>query len=224
MPGLSIGTNGAMSEEEWEEEERQTTGAMSEEEEAELIGAMAEREEQDGTVGAMSEEEEGVGEKEEVEQRLCLSIGTIGAMSEEEEAEEEKEEVEEEKETEAEQRRGLSIGTFGATSCEAEEAEQETELSEGVRVPGAEVFPREPVPVPPSKPGVTLNKARVLYLVRVSVISVKSMYKIGRGRKGRRSKNCILVNYRCLCTKLIEWGKVVYFDGPAKHAHYKHCY
>ena len=36
MPGLSIGTNGAMSEEEWEEEERQTTGAMSEEEEAEL--------------------------------------------------------------------------------------------------------------------------------------------------------------------------------------------
>jgi len=78
--------------------------------------------------------------------------GTVGAMSEEEEAEEEKEEVEEEKE-EAEQRRGLSSGTFGATSCEAEEAEQETELSEGVRVPGAEVFPREPVPVPPSKPG-----------------------------------------------------------------------
>ena len=151
---------------------------MSEEEEAE----------RDGTVGAMSEEEE----KEEAEWQ------TVGAMREEAEEEKEAEQTvgamsedqlsEEEKEEEAEQRPGLSIGTVGATSCEEEEAEQETELSEGVRVPGAEVFPREPVPVPPSKPGVTLNKARALYLVRVSVISVKSMYKIGRGRKGGGQK------------------------------------
>ena len=122
---------------------------MSEEEEAErdgTVGAMSEEEEKEEaewqTVGAMREEAE---EEKEAEQ-------TVGAMSEEEEGEEEKEEGEEEKE-EAEQRPGLSSGTFGATSCEAEEAEQETELSEGVRVPGAEVFPREPVPVPPSKPG-----------------------------------------------------------------------
>ena len=98
-----------------------------------------------GTIGAMSEEEER-GEA------MAERDGTVGAMSEEEEAEEEKEEAEEEKE-EAEQKPGLSSGTVGATSCEEEEAEQETELSEGVRVPGAEVFPREPVPVPPSKPG-----------------------------------------------------------------------
>ena len=111
------------------------------------IGAMSEEEERDGTVGAMSEEEE----KEEAEEEK-EEAELIGAMSEEEEAEEEKEEAEEEKE-EAEQKPGLSSGTVGATSCEEEEAEQETELSEGVRVPGAEVFPREPVPVPPSKPG-----------------------------------------------------------------------
>ena len=32
--------------------------------------------------------------------------------------------------------------------------------------------------------GVTLNKARALYLVRVSELHVKSMYKIDRGGKG----------------------------------------
>ena len=125
-------------EEEWEEEERQTIGAMSEE---------AER---DGTVGAMSEEEE----KEEAEEEK-EEAELIGAMREEEEAEQTVGAMKEDqlREEEAEQRPGLSSGTVGATSCEEEEAEQETELSEGVRVPGAEVFPREPVPVPPSKPG-----------------------------------------------------------------------
>ena len=111
---------------------------------------MSEEEERDGTVGAMSEEEE----KEEAEEEK-EEAELIGAMREEEEAEQTVGAMKEDqlREEEAEQRPGLSSGTVGATSCEEEEAEQETELSEGVRVPGAEVFPREPVPVPPSKPG-----------------------------------------------------------------------
>ena len=108
----------------------------------------------------MSDEEKET-EEEEV-QKPGLSIGTSDCDEAEEAEKEEEKEMEEEKETEeakreeeeAEQRRGLSIVTVGATCCEEEEAEEEeTELSEGVRVLGAEVFPREPVPVPPSKPG-----------------------------------------------------------------------
>ena len=71
-------------------------------------------------------------------------------------------------------------------------------------------------------PGVTLDKARALYLVRVSELHVKSMYKIDRWG----SKNRILGNYRWFCTKLIERGgafqKLFTLTDP-KHAHY-HCY
>ena len=60
--------------------------------------------------------------------------------------------------------------------------------------------------------GVTLDKARALYLVRVSELLVKSMYKIDR--KGGGSKNCLLWRTQSMHIIIVIEIVTVFFGRP----------